>query len=77
MAEDKELRYDPTTIEPKWQKRWAADPGLYATDSAESGKPKYYVLEMLPYPDRSAPHGTRPQLRHWRRPCPPYVDAWL
>jgi leucyl-tRNA synthetase len=50
MAEDKELRYDPTTIEPKWQKRWAADPGLYATDPAQSGKPKYYVLEMLPYP---------------------------
>ena len=50
MADDKELRYDPATIEQKWQERWAADPKLYAAESAESNKPKYYVLEMLPYP---------------------------
>jgi leucyl-tRNA synthetase len=50
MAEDKELRYDPAAIEPKWQQRWAADPTLYAAEPAETGKPKYYVLEMLPYP---------------------------
>ena len=50
MAEDKELRYDPATIEPKWQQRWAANPALYAAEPADSGKPKYYVLEMLPYP---------------------------
>jgi leucyl-tRNA synthetase len=50
MAEDKELRYDPAAIEPKWQQRWAADPGLYAAEPATCGKPKYYVLEMLPYP---------------------------
>ena len=50
MAENKELRYDPATIEPKWQKRWAADPTLYAADPVSSGKPKFYVLEMLPYP---------------------------
>jgi leucyl-tRNA synthetase len=50
MAEEKELRYDPATIEPKWQERWAADPGMYAAEPAANGKPKYYVLEMLPYP---------------------------
>ena len=50
MAEEKELRYDPAAIEPKWQERWAADPTIYAADVADSGKPKYYVLEMLPYP---------------------------
>jgi leucyl-tRNA synthetase len=50
MAEDKEIRYDPATIEPKWQQRWAANPNLYAADPVTSGKPKYYVLEMLPYP---------------------------
>jgi leucyl-tRNA synthetase len=50
MAEEKELRYDPAAIEPKWQDRWAADPALYAADPAGSSKPKYYVLEMLPYP---------------------------
>ena len=50
MAEDKEQRYEPAAIEAKWQARWAADPALYAADPADSGKPKYYVLEMLPYP---------------------------
>ena len=50
MAEDIELRYDPSAIEPKWQQRWAADPTMYAAEPADCGKPKYYVLEMLPYP---------------------------
>ena len=51
MADEKEqLRYDPAAIEQKWQERWAADPKLYAAEPATSEKPKYYVLEMLPYP---------------------------
>jgi leucyl-tRNA synthetase len=51
MADEKEqLRYEPATIEQKWQERWDADPGLYAAELASSDKPKYYVLEMLPYP---------------------------
>src|SRR6202046_4453140 len=50
MADEKENRYDPATIEQKWQQRWAADPALYAAEPATSSKPKYYVLEMLPYP---------------------------
>ncbi len=45
-----DARYTPSEIEPRWQARWAADPGLYAAEPASSGKPKYYVLEMLPYP---------------------------
>jgi leucyl-tRNA synthetase len=50
MAEENELRYDPAAIEPKWRERWAADPALYAAEPPSCGKPKYYVLEMLPYP---------------------------
>ncbi len=50
MAEEKELRYEPAVLESKWQDRWAADPALYAAEPAQCGKPKYYVLEMLPYP---------------------------
>jgi len=50
MAEEKEPRYDPATIETKWQARWAADPGMYSAEPHSCGKPKYYVLEMLPYP---------------------------
>ena len=50
MAEELEIRYEPAAIEPKWQQRWAADPALYAAEPVSCGKPKYYVLEMLPYP---------------------------
>ncbi len=45
-----EIRYTPAEIEPRWQERWAAQPDLYAAEPASSGKSKYYVLEMLPYP---------------------------
>jgi len=45
-----EARYNPAEIEPRWQQRWAEQPDLYGTEPASSGKPKYYVLEMLPYP---------------------------
>jgi leucyl-tRNA synthetase len=43
-------RYSPAEIEPKWQARWDADESLYAAESHDSGKPKFYCLEMLPYP---------------------------
>ena len=43
-------RYAPSEIEPKWQARWDADPTLYAAEGHDCGKPKYYCLEMLPYP---------------------------
>jgi leucyl-tRNA synthetase len=43
-------RYSPGEIEPKWQARWDADASLYAAEGHDSGKPKYYCLEMLPYP---------------------------
>ena len=43
-------RYQPAEIEPKWQARWDADPALYAAEGHDCGKPKYYCLEMLPYP---------------------------
>jgi leucyl-tRNA synthetase len=43
-------RYSPAEIEPKWQARWDADGSLYAAEGHDSGKPKFYCLEMLPYP---------------------------
>ena len=47
---DNQGRYNPAEIEPKWQARWDADPSLYAAEPHSSGKPKFYCLEMLPYP---------------------------
>ncbi|WP_372002988.1 leucine--tRNA ligase [Tistrella mobilis] len=41
-------RYNPKAIEPKWQQVWDEN-GTFTTDEASS-KPKYYVLEMFPYP---------------------------
>jgi leucyl-tRNA synthetase len=42
-------RYDAQRIEPKWAERWRQDESLYRAEAA-STRPKYYVLEMLPYP---------------------------
>jgi len=44
-----EKSYNHNEIELKWHERWIADRALYRAD-ATSGKPKYYVCEMLPYP---------------------------
>ena len=44
-----EKSYEHNAIEMKWSERWAADPKLFAPEE-NSSKPKYYVLEMLPYP---------------------------
>jgi leucyl-tRNA synthetase len=41
-------RYDPQAVESKWQRRWA-EARVFETE-ADPSKPKYYVLEMLPYP---------------------------
>jgi leucyl-tRNA synthetase len=40
--------YKPQEIEAKWQKRW--NENRVFESEADPQKPKYYVLEMLPYP---------------------------
>jgi len=42
-------RYNAQQVEEKWAARWQQDPSPYAAEE-NSTKPKYYVLEMLPYP---------------------------
>ena len=41
-------RYNARAAEPKWQKIWN-DADLFRTPN-DSTRPKYYVLEMFPYP---------------------------
>src|SRR4051812_37771656 len=41
-------RYNPKDIEPKWRRRWE-DADTFRAE-IQPGKPKYYVLEMFPYP---------------------------
>lgn len=42
-------RYEPKTAEPRQQSRWA-EADAFSTPTEGTGKPKYYVLEMFPYP---------------------------
>jgi len=44
-----EKTYDHNQIELKWHDQWGSDPDLYRAEE-NSSRPKYYVLEMLPYP---------------------------
>lgn len=43
-----EERYDPATIEPKWQQYWE-ERNLFSGDNNDARK-KFYCLEMFPYP---------------------------
>jgi leucyl-tRNA synthetase len=49
VTASRDERYDPKRVEEKWAARWQSDLSLYAAE-AHPTKPKYYVLEMLPYP---------------------------
>jgi len=43
-----EERYDASTVEPRWQRTWEERRTFSVTE--DPGKPKYYCLEMFPYP---------------------------
>ena len=47
-------RYDPASLEPKWQDVWAGDARYQAPDTSD--KPKYYVTGMFPYPSGAGMH---------------------
>jgi leucyl-tRNA synthetase len=47
-------KYDPSKIEKKWQSVWAKS-GIYKADD-KSKKPKFYVLDMFPYPSGEGLH---------------------
>ena len=43
-------RYDFAAAEPRWQQAWAERACFRVDDVPTDGRPKYYVLEMFPYP---------------------------
>ena len=43
-----EEKYNPSAVEEKWQQRWETDKSFRVAEDQD--KPKYYVLEMFPYP---------------------------
>jgi len=60
-------RYDPASIEPKWQDEWVRS-GLHDTPD-ESDKPNFYFLTMFPYPSGDIHVG------HWYAFAPPDAAA--
>jgi len=50
MSETETTRYDFAQSEPRWQEAWEQAGCFKAEDVPAGDKPKYYVLEMFPYP---------------------------
>jgi leucyl-tRNA synthetase len=50
-----ERRYDPKSIEPRWQQVWEREQTWAVSNDGIDPADKYYVLEMLPYPS-GEPH---------------------
>ncbi|MDF1577340.1 MAG: leucine--tRNA ligase [Desulfobulbales bacterium] len=48
MSDQKNIKYDFAAIEKKWRERWLTEKTFKAEKDAS--RPKYYLLEMFPYP---------------------------
>ena len=54
------MSYDHKSIESKWQKTWE-DRKTFATDAWDFSKPKFYALDMFPYPSGVGLHAGHPE----------------
>jgi len=53
------MPYDPKTIEPRWQSYWIENETFKAT--LDPSRPKFYVLDMFPYPSSEGLHVGHPK----------------
>jgi leucyl-tRNA synthetase len=66
--------YNPAAIEPRWQQFWDANKTFRTLD--RSDRPKFYILDMFPYPSGAGLHVGHPEgytatdiLSRYRRMC--------
>lgn len=52
--------YKPSQIEPKWQQYWVSRK-TFKTNDTDTSRPKFYVLDMFPYPSGSGLHVGHPE----------------
>lgn len=62
-------QFDPSQYEKKWREKWEEEQIYHIDNPVNAGKPKYYCLDMFPYPSGEGLH-----VGHWRG----YVlsDVW-
>ena len=54
------MSFDHKKIETKWQQYWD-EHQTFKTDGYDFSKPKYYALDMFPYPSGSGLHAGHPE----------------
>ncbi|WP_127579763.1 leucine--tRNA ligase [Paenibacillus koleovorans] len=59
QAQEREQGYNPQKIEPKWQQYWDAHKTFKVEEN--SSKPKFYALDMFPYPSGAGLHVGHPE----------------